>query len=522
MMHTPTWKTVSTIIICVLLALFAVPNVLPASMKDKWPAFLPHRTVSLGLDLQGGSHLLLEVDTEAYLATQRSNLLDEARSRLRNERIATKQLQLLNKQVSITLLNAADASKAEKALRDIGMGVEVNKTAEDALSVGYTEREEKEMARRVLEQSIEIVDRRVNETGTKEPIIQRQGDKRIVLQVPGLQDPARLKEILGRTASMTFHMVDENVSAQDIMRGVAPFGTKLLPGDETEGDAPRYAVERRALLSGDMLTSASAAYEQSRPVVAFKFNTLGARKFGKITSESLGKRFAVVLDGRVITAPVMQSPILNGSGVITGNFTLESANNLALLLRAGALPAPLNIIEERSVGPSLGADSIASGKAASILGVVLVVVFMMLVYGRFGMYANVALIMNLVAIIGILSLFQATLTLPGIAGLVLTLGMAVDANVLIYERIRDEVRNGRTPFAAVENGFKAAFATITDSNLTTLIAAFIMYYLGSGTIKGFAVTLAIGILCSMFTATVITRLLVARWMNKKRPKVIPL
>lgn len=521
-MHTPTWKIVFSILLCAWMALLALPSMLPDSYTQKLPEFFPHRSIALGLDLQGGSHLLLEVDTEDYIQTQTANLVDEVRGKLRAERIGTSQAKLVNGQVQVKVLKAEDMSKAREALETLGVGVDIAAVSQNVLGAAYTEREIEAMRKRVVEQSLEIVNRRVNETGTKEPIIQRQGEDRIVLQVPGLKDPARLKAILGKTANMTFHLVDESVSAQEIMSGRAAFGTQFLPGDETEGDMPRYAVERRPLLSGDMLVSASAAFEEGRPVVSFKFNTMGARKFGQVTSSNLGKRFAVVLDGRVITAPVMQTPILNGSGIITGNFTVESANNLALLLRAGALPAPLEILEERSVGPSLGADSIAAGKLASALGLVLVIIFMVLFYGRFGLYANVALLMNIVAVVGILSLFQATLTLPGIAGLVLTLGMAVDANVLIYERIRDEARNGRSAFSAIESGFKTAFGTIVDANLTTLIAAFLLYYFGSGTIKGFAVTLSIGILCSMFTATVLTRMLVVRWANKKRPKSLPI
>jgi preprotein translocase subunit SecD len=384
------------------------------------------------------------------------------------------------------------------------------------------------MQQKLLEQSIQIVDRRVNETGTREPLIQRQGDDRILVQVPGLQNPGKLKELLGKTAKMTFHLVDDTVNPLDIQAGILPPpGTRILLSDnakevDEQGRPFRYAVKARVMLSGDMLTGATATVEQAEPVVAFKFNTLGARKFARITQENVGKPFAVVLDDKVITAPRINEPILGGNGIISGNFTVETANDLALLLRAGALPAPLKVVEERTVGPSLGADSIKAGSQATLLGLALVMVFMFAGYGLFGLYANVSLLVNLVMLMGALSLFEATLTLPGIAGIVLTMGMAVDANVLIYERIREEMRYGKSPFAAVKQGFEGAFSTITDSNLTTLIAAVILFYFGTGSIKGFAVTLALGILTSMFTAVLFTKMQVAWWMNWKRPKTLPL
>ncbi len=357
-----------------------------------------------------------------------------------------------------------------------------------------------------------------DETGTKEPIIQRQGDKRILLQVPGLANPERLKEILGRTAKMTFHLVDEEVSRDDIASGIVPAGTRLV--GTTDGS--RYAIHSRVMVSGDMLVDANTSYdaETGEPVVTFRFNTTGARKFGEVTSENIGKPFAIVLDNKIITAPVIRSAILGGSGQISGNFTVQSANDLALLLRAGALPAPLKVIEERSVGPSLGADSVQAGVKASVIGIIMVIVFMIAFYGLFGLFANIAMLVNAFMTMTLLALFEATLTMPGIAGIVLTVGMAVDANVLIYERIREEVRNGKTPYAAIQDGFKMAFGTIVDSHITTLVAALILYYFGTGTVKGFAVTLAIGILCSLYTSVLVTRLMVVTWLKSKRPKTL--
>ena len=390
----------------------------------------------------------------------------------------------------------------------------------------YTEAKLKSLQMRLLDQSIEIVNRRVNEAGTKEPIIQRQGTNRIVVQVPGLADPSELKKLLGKTAKMTFHLVNENVSADAMERNVVPSDTLILSGeDATEGRAGKpshYAVNAQVALGGENLTGANASFQNGVPVVEFQFNRLGASTFGRITQENIGRRFAVVLDNKVITAPVIRSAILGGRGIIEGNFTVEGANELAVLLRAGALPAPLAVIEERSVGPSLGQDSIHSGTLAAVLGIGLVIVFMFLSYGLFGLFANLGLAVHLIIVLGAMSLIQATLTLPGIAGIVLTMGMAVDANVLIFERIRDEVRFGKSPLAAIESGFNLAFGTIFDSNITTLIAAGLLYSLGAGSVKGFAVTLTIGILSTMFASVMFCRMLIVLWARRAKPKKLPI
>jgi preprotein translocase subunit SecD len=371
------------------------------------------------------------------------------------------------------------------------------------------------------------VRKRIDETGVREPTIQRQGDDRILVQLPGLDDPERVKQLLGKTAKMSFHLVDHRVSPSDALRGNVPPGTKILPSiDEIGSDGrPRvYAVRKRVMVSGDNLIDAQPTIDQrdNQPVVSFRFDASGGKRFGDVTQANVNRPFAIVLDGTVISAPVIREPILGGSGIISGNFTTQTAQDLALLLRAGALPAPLTILEERSVGPGLGADSIAAGKIASIIGLVAVIIFMVVVYGLFGAMADVALAVNMLLIGGALSLMQATLTLPGIAGIVLTIGMAVDANVLIFERIREEVRVGRTPISAVDAGYSRAITTIIDANVTTLIAAILLYIFGSGPVRGFAVTLAIGIVTSMFTAIMLTRLLVVTWLRRTRPQSLPI
>jgi preprotein translocase subunit SecD len=368
----------------------------------------------------------------------------------------------------------------------------------------------------VVEQSIEIIRRRIDETGTREPTIQRQGEDRILVQLPGVKDPERIKKLLGKTAKLTFHLVDPTTPLADAFQGRVPPGSVLLPAAEGEGIS-HYVVRKRVRVSGERLIDAQPTFDQGRPVVSFRFDTLGGKKFGDTTRDNVGKQLAIILDGAVISAPSIREPILGGSGIITGRFTVKEVQDLALLLRAGALPAPLTILEERTVGPSLGADSIAS-----LLGLVLVVAAMALVYTVFGIMADIALFINLVLIAGVLSLFQATLTLPGIAGIVLTIGMAVDANVLIFERIREEVRAGRTPISAIEAGYRRALTTIIDSNVTTLIAALLLLIFGSGPVKGFGVTLSIGIATSMFTAIMVTRYMVVTWLRQRRPSALPI
>jgi protein-export membrane protein SecD len=380
--------------------------------------------------------------------------------------------------------------------------------------------------RQAVEQSIEIIRRRIDETGTKEPTIQREGQDRILVQLPGVDNPEHVKALLGRTAKLTFQLVDQSVTVEDARRGRLPPGDEILPavdeGRGRGGGAGAYVVRKRVMVGGDTLTDAQATFQNNEPVVSFKFDSVGGKKFGDATRENVGKPFAIVLDNKVISAPVIREPILGGSGIISGSFTVQSASDLALLLRAGALPAPISILEERTVGAELGADSIHAGAIASIVGVVLVIIFMVLFYGLFGVFADVALLFNLCLMLGALSLLGATLTLPGIAGIALTMGMAVDANVLIYERIKEELRGGRSMLSSLEAGFTRAFGTILDSHVTTLVAGILLYWLGSGPVKGFAVTLSIGVLTSLFSAILVTRLQIVTWLRRLKPKAIPL
>jgi preprotein translocase subunit SecD len=525
MLHFPKWKIFLITGSCLFFVLLAIPSLISEQTRAKLPGWMSDHTVSLGLDLQGGSQLLLEVDFDTFMREQLGNLVDEIRTKFRENKVGYRGLAVSDGRVVFSLREDEKRTDIDKLLTSVNPDITIEK---DKLSYVLTFDDKWQTANRekVIAQSLEIVDRRVNETGTKEPIIQRQGDKRVLLQVPGLANPEHLKNLLGRTAKMTFHMVDTSVAYEDIERGMVAPGTRIVSGDDSDrrpdGRPVKYALYSRVEISGDMLVDAHAGYDEQtgEPIVLFRLDTAGARRFGEVTSKSVGKPFAVVLDNKVITAPVIRSPILGGSGYISGNFTTESANDLALLLRAGALPAPLKIIEERSVGPSLGADSIAAGTKASVIGIGLVIVFMVLFYGLFGMFANIAMLVNAFMTLALLALFDATLTLPGIAGIVLSVGMAVDANVLIYERMREELRNGKTPYAAVEDGFRLAFGTILDSHITTFIAALLLYQFGTGTVKGFAVTLAIGIVCSLYTAVLVTRLMVVTWLHKKRPKTL--
>ena len=527
MLSFPRWKVIVVAVVSLFFMLTALPNVLSPAFREKMPDFLPSSTVPLGLDLRGGSHLLLELDFNAYKRDHFANVRDGLRDALRKAKIGYVDLRASGNEVSLKIRpeTIAEDVKLSDVLRSVDPDLEVDES-NGITRLYYSEPKLRALQIKLLDQSIEIVNRRVNEAGTKEPIIQRQGIDRIVVQVPGLADPSQLKQLLGKTAKMTFHLVNESVSPDDAARNVLPSDTELLTSDEPvseTGAAPvQYAVYSQVALGGENLTNANASFQEGLAVVEFQFNTLGAQKFGDITRENIGKRFAVVLDNKVITAPVIRSAILGGRGIIEGNFTVESANELAVLLRAGALPAPLSIIEERTVGPSLGQDSIRSGTAAAILGIGLVIIFMLVSYGLFGVFANLGLAIHLMMVIGAMSLIQATLTLPGIAGIVLTMGMAVDANVLIFERIRDEIRFGKSPVAAIESGFNLAFGTIFDSNLTTLIAAGLLYSLGAGSVKGFAVTLTIGILSTMFASVMFCRMLIVFWARKTRPKRVPI
>ncbi len=520
MVHIPKWQI--GVVLAVLLAglLFAAPNLVQRETAESLPGWLPQDQINLGLDLQGGSYLLLEADIDAVIKEQLESLVDGIRIELRRARIGYTNLGIRGEEVIFTLRDPATREEARQKVIAIAEGMEVTTQGDGSVRLAMSDQTRRERLNDILARSVEIVRRRIDETGTREPSIQRQGDTRILVQLPGVRDPERIKELLGKTAKLTFRFVEEDV----LPGGPIPAGAELLPlapGEASRGES-ELVIRKRVMVSGDTLVDAQATFQDNQPVVSFRFDTVGAKRFGDATRDNVGRRFAIVLDDEVISAPVIREPILGGSGVISGSFTVQQVQDLALLLRAGALPAPLTIMEERTVGPGLGADSIEAGRIASILGLVFVVVFMAATYGLFGLLANVALLVNLVLLVAALSALQATLTLPGIAGIVLTIGMAVDANVLIFERIREEVRNGRGPVSAIDAGYRRALTTIIDSNLTTLIAAVLLFQFGTGPVKGFAVTLTIGLVTSMFTAIMLTRLLVVTWLRQKRPQALPI
>ena len=529
MLHFPRWKIVLVALVVVLGVVYSLPNLFPRSAVEGLPDWLPNRQINLGLDLQGGSHLLLEVDVDAVVRERLESLVDEVRLALRGERIGYRNLGVQGQAVTFTLTDPGLADRALELLRGelnpdpVSPEFELERLGGGQVRLAMTEDARAARIASAVSQSLEIVRRRIDEVGTREPTIQRQGEDRILVQVPGEKDPERIKRLLGQTAKMSFHLVDLNASPQDARTGRLPPGSVVLPSDDrtASGETIEYVVRKRVEVSGEHLVDAQPTFQQNQPVVSFRFDSAGARRFGNVTKENVNQLLAIVLDNRVISAPRIQEPILGGSGVITGNFTVESANELAILLRAGALPAPLTVIEERTVGPDLGADSIRAGKIASVVALILVAAFMAAYYGRFGVAAVFALVVNLILIVAALSVLGATLTLPGIAGIVLTIGMAVDANVLIFERIREETRLGKTPISAVDGGYRQAIRTIVDANLTTLIAGILLYWFGSGPVRGFAVTLSIGILTSMFTAVTLNRLLVSLWLRRRRPAVLP-
>ncbi len=519
MIYLERWKVLSILLICVLGVLYAAPNLAGRESVD-WlrahtPSFFPNQSVNLGLDLRGGSHLLLEVAVDNVIDEHMQSVLDQSRSALRTGKIGYTDLRLTGGSVHFKLTDATQADVARAAIREADPELDITLQG-DVFTLRMAEDKIAARKRAAMDQSIEIVRRRIDETGTREPSIQRQGDDRILVQLPGLDDPERIKNLLGQTAKLSFRLVDETAMATE---GHIPPGEEALPSAD---DGHTYVVQKRVMVSGDTLVDAQPSFQDGMPVVSFRFDSIGGRRFGEATRTNTGHLFAIVLDNKIISAPVIREPILGGSGVISGHFTSQSAQDLALLLRAGALPAPIKVLEERTVGPGLGADSIKAGATASLVGLVLVVVFFIFVYGLFGIFATIALLINIALIFAVLSLLQATLTLPGIAGIVLTIGTALDANVLVFERIREEMRLGRSVIASIDTGYSRALSAIVDANMTTLIASFLLFIFGSGPVKGFAVTLGIGILTSIFSALMITRLIVVWWMKTTKPKEIPL
>ncbi len=526
MLHFPAWKIAVVVAVCALGILFALPNLLPKDSLDGLPDWLPHKQISLGLDLRGGSYVLLEVESEAILDEWMETVEDDFRAILRDERIGVRSQGWNNQQLVMMLRDAADLEAARLALQNRDETIQVSFDDDGTISVALTEQGINQRISNATQQAIEILGNRLNEFGVSEPTIQRQGLDRIIIQLPGISDSSIIDP--DTVAKLTFRMVDNETPLSQALAGDIPAGSELLEehrtDDQIEAGVPiqYYVVRKRVMVSGEHLTDAQPSFEQGRPVVSFRFDSAGGRRFCETTTDNVGLPMAIVLDDKVISAPRINSPICQGAGIITGNFSPEQTNDLSVLLRAGALPAPLLILEERTVGPNMGADQVRAGEMAAVIGLVAVIVFMVLSYGLFGIFANIALIANIILIGGALSTLQATLTLPGIAGIVLTIGMAVDANVLIFERIREEVANGRTPFNAVDAGYKRALTTIIDANVTTFIAAALLYTLGDGPIKGFGVTLAIGILTSLFTAIMVTRLFAVLWLRRRRPQALPL
>ena len=521
MMYFSRLKTALVIGACLLGALLCVPNL--ASAPASW---LPWRTIHLGLDLRGGSYLLLEVDMTTVIKERLDGLADATRQALRTAKIDRYVVtpQADQNRLLVRLGDASQVSAARTAIAPLGVNasgtndLDFTDLGDGQLAATLSPVGLKTRATAAVEQSIEIVRRRIDETGVLDPMISRQGDSRIIVQLPGIEDPNRIKQLLGQTARMTFRLTDENANVNS---PVPPPGVDFLPMENSPGQ--KIAVRRRVEVDGANLTDARAGQNSQTGewVVNFTFDSIGTRRFADISTKNVNHPFAIVLDDKVISAPVIREPITGGRGQISGRFDARSATDLSVLLRAGALPAPLTVVEERSVGPELGADSIRAGAIALAAGLLFVMAYMGVFYGLFGWFANIALIVNLVMMLAVLSLFEATLTLPGMAGILLTLGMAVDANILINERIREEAHNGRTPLNAMETGFRKAFATIIDSNMTAFLAHVMLFFFGAGPVRGFAVTITVGIVTSLFTATMVARLMMVRWYTSRRPAVLP-
>ena len=534
MLHFERWKIIAIALICLAGIIFAMPNLFSKQTVEGWPSWMPHSQLSLGLDLRGGAHLLLQMDTIELEKDWLLTLRGDVRKQLRDAKIGFTGLGIVGNSVQVRIAKPEQTERAYAELKKMiqplgnvilgssGVDIEVVQAGPDALTVRPTSQGMRQRLTSAASASVETVRRRVDSLGTTEPTIVRQGEDRILVQVPGFDDTRALKDVIGQTAKLTFHALHPRMTGEEAKQTRVPLNYKIYPSDESDGEGD-YLLQERPIVSGEDLVDSQPGFDQrtNEPIITFRFNQSGARKFGRFTKDNVGSPFAIVLDNKVLSAPVIREAILGGSGQISGSFTVESATSLAIQLRSGALPTKLTIIEERTVGPSLGADSIEAGEFAVLVGTVAVAGFMIFAYGLFGLFAVIAVLINLTLILAVMTLMGSTLTLPGIAGLVLTVGMAVDANVLIYERIREELRNGKTAISAVEAGFTKAFVTILDSNLTTLIAAIVMFWLGAGPIRGFAVTLSLGIFGTIFTAFTVTRLLVSLWIAAQKTRKIP-
>ncbi|MCB1527060.1 MAG: protein translocase subunit SecD [Hyphomicrobiaceae bacterium] len=543
MLHFSRTKIIAILFVCLAGILTTLPNLLPKATVDTWPDWVPHKQLSLGLDLKGGAHLLLEMDTKELLDKWLRSVREESRGALLKAGIKSS-AGVRDGAVHLTLANPAEADKAlselKKLITPIGnaiLGTSGNNYEVDAgaspgtFIVKPTEQAYRERLTNAVGAAVEVIRRRIDSLGNVEANIVRQGADRVLVQVPGFEDTKALKRLIGQTASLSFHEVHPTISAEEALATRVPYGYVIIREDEANRGS--QLIKENEVVSGEDLVDAQPGFDQrtNEPIISFRFNQAGARKFGRFTQSHVGQPFAIVLDNgkdesgkrdiRVLSAPVIREPILGGSGQISGSFTVQTANELAVKIRSGALPTSLTIVEERTVGASLGEDSIEAGEWAAVVGTMAVAFFMLFAYGLFGIFSLIAVFLNLVLIVGVMSTLGSTLTLPGIAGLVLTVGMAVDANVLIYERIREELRNGKTSISAIESGFNRAFTTILDSNLTTLIAGLVMFWLGAGPVRGFAVTLSLGIFATVFTAFTVTRLLVSLWIARQKSRKIP-
>ncbi|MBL6613675.1 MAG: protein translocase subunit SecD [Reyranella sp.] len=554
MLNLQRWQTIAVIAFTALAVLFALPNVLPGAVLNVLPNWYQQSRINLGLDLRGGAHFLLEADLRSVLNERLTNLSDTIRGELRKQQVGFKDITVEAGRAVVVVLREADQrAKAVEAIRALDPSLAVSGDG-DTIRFAYSDQDLFRRKKEVIDQSIEILRRRVDETGTIEPTIVRQGDDRILLQVPGIKDTTDLKRKINQTAKLTFHLVNEDVAAAGAS-AVMPPTTMMVPTregmqqlrattpkawEEIQAANPRMSPDqicrrfqpqclpifKRVIVGGEDLDDAKATFEQQqggRPIISFTFNAAGGRAFCAATRANVGKRLAIQLDNEIISAPVVQSAICGGSGIITGTFTTQQTQEQALLLRSGALPATLTIIEERTVGADLGADAIHDGTVAALVGTVLVILLMLIVYGPvFGGFASLAMMVNMLLVFAGMSILGASLTLPGIAGLVLTVGMSVDSNVLIYERVREESANGRSPFSALATGYERALTAVIDSNLTALIAGVLLFGFGSGPIRGFATSLTLGLLTHLFTATIFTRMLLSLWVRWRRPTALPI
>ena len=530
MLHFERWKIIAIVLTCLAGVIFTLPNFFSKETVDSWPSWVPHKQLPLGLDLRGGAHLLLAMDTKELEKDWLNTLRDDTRKTLREAKIGFTGLGVVGNSVQVKVTKPEDFDKAVTALKKLiqpisnailgsgGNDLTVESSGTDTITLAPTQQGMQHRIASASSAAIETVNRRVNAMGTAESTVVRQGSDRILVQFPGLQDTKQLKELIGQTAKLTFHAVHPDTSAEEAKLTRVPAGYKVYPSVESADRS--YVLQESPIVSGEDLVDAQPGFDSrtNEPIISFRFNQSGARKFGSYTKDNVGSPFAIVLDNKVLSAPAIREPILGGSGQISGSFTVETANTLAVQLRSGSLPTKLTIVEERTVGPSLGADSIEAGKLAGLVGCLATAILTIVAYGTFGVFAVVGLLVHGFLIVALMTMIGTTLTLPGIAGFVLTIGMAVDANVLIYERIREELRNGKTAINAIDSGFGRAMVTIFDSQLTTFAAAVIMFWLGSGPIRGFAVTLSIGIFTSIFTAVTVVRMMVALWVRSTRGK----